>query len=123
MNKHDYDVRVDSDKLRAMRKRERLTQSEVADKLGISIGAYKSKESGETSFKDSEKLMLFDLLHMSYDEFDKILFGGKLAEMRPENSEEKDDLIFLMIPVSKRKVVFPDSDDILPQIRGSSNAG
>lgn len=134
MDKRDYEIRVDTERLKAARKRAKITQAEAADKLGISMGAYKSKEAGETSFKDSEKLMLFDLFHMTYDEFDEILFGGKLEEMRMEidekqcigpetsESEAQDDLVFLLVPVSKKKIGFPDFDNIIPLIRGSSNA-
>ena len=96
MDKHDYNIKVDSERLRAIRKRARITQSKAAQMLGMSIGAYKSKEAGDSALKDSEKLMLRDLFHMSYDEFDKILFGGRLGEMKTDSDEDADDFVFFV---------------------------
>lgn len=123
MDKQDYIIRVDSERLKAIRKRSRIAQSEAAEMLGMSIGAYKSKESGKTFLKDYEKLMMRDLFHMSYDEFDKILYGGKLGEMKSNPDEEQDDLVFLLVPVSKRKLGFPESAESIPQMGDQSNAG
>lgn len=82
MDINDYTVRVDSAKLREIRKRAKYTQTEIAEKLNITMGSYQSKETGRCAFKDREKFMLADLFGMTYDEFDDVMFGGKLKVMR-----------------------------------------
>ena len=81
MNAKEYKIRVDTERLKGIRKKAGMTQTQVANELGISMAAYQSKESGEFGFKDSEKLMIHNLFNMSFQEFDEILYGGMLAKM------------------------------------------
>jgi putative transcriptional regulator len=39
-----------------------LTQEELAKKLEISVQCYRNKENGRVAFKDSEKIIIRDLL-------------------------------------------------------------
>lgn len=40
-----------------------FTQAELAEKLGISVQSYRNKEKGRVAFKDSEKVMIRDLIN------------------------------------------------------------
>lgn len=39
-----------------------LSQKEMANKLNISANAYRSKESGKVDFKDSEKIIIKEMI-------------------------------------------------------------
>ena len=80
MNVHDYDIKTDSKRLKMIRKRAKLTQEEAASQMGINRWTYQSKESGESVFKDSEKLMMQHLYNMSFEEFDEVLYGGSVVQ-------------------------------------------
>lgn len=95
MNVQDYDIRVNPVLLKAIRQRAKLTQKEAAQKMGISLSGYLKKETGEERFKDYEKFMMKDMYHMSFQEFDDILYGGMLAKSMDEN--------FFSITVSEEK--------------------
>lgn len=77
----DYDVKVDSERLKKIRKLSHMTQTEVAEKMGISMASYQAKESGDTKFKEREKFMLRQLFNLSFEEFDEILYGGLLRKI------------------------------------------
>jgi putative transcriptional regulator len=51
-----------------------FNQSEMAKKLGISVQSYRNKEKGRVSFKDSEKVIIRDLL-------DKVIPGIKVDDV------------------------------------------
>ena len=42
-----------------------LTQAELARKLGISVQSYRNKEKGRVAFKDSEKVIIRDLISIT----------------------------------------------------------
>lgn len=50
------------DIIKGYRKMTGLTQREMADKLHISEGTYRSKEKGKTSFKDVEMKVFYELV-------------------------------------------------------------
>lgn len=49
-------------KVKGYRNMLKLTQKEIAEKLGISTVAYIKKENGKSEFKDSEKIKFKELL-------------------------------------------------------------
>ena len=116
MEKQDYNIVIDSERLKAIRKRAGMTQPEVAKSIGISSAAYHKKETGKSDFNDSEKLALYDLFKMTFEEFDEILYGGRLKNMI---DEEK---VFLLVPVSKKNLNFP-CDQIIANLESIHNAG
>lgn len=64
--------------IKAARVRLRLSQKAVADRLGVSVTAYRHKESGTVRFTDPEKLALVETLHLSMRQFNDYFFEGKL---------------------------------------------
>lgn len=51
-----------------------FNQIEMAKKLGVSVQSYRNKENGRVSFKDSEKVIIRDLL-------DKVVPGIKVDDV------------------------------------------
>lgn len=49
-------------KVRGYRNMLGLSQKEMAKKLNISANAYRSKESGKVDFKDSEKIIIKEMI-------------------------------------------------------------
>ena len=64
--------------LKAARVRLGYTAQAVADYLGVVRQTYVAKERGIRSFSDKEKLMLTDLLKLTYDQFNLIFYNGEL---------------------------------------------
>lgn len=64
--------------LRVARERKGLTRRDVGVALDISPSSYKTKETCEARFTDSQKLKLVDLLDLDFDQFNAIFFEGKL---------------------------------------------
>lgn len=65
-------------KLRAYRQFKDLSQSEVADLLGISLHAYHNKESGKSDFSLREAKILADLFNVTIDD---IFFNDNVPEL------------------------------------------
>ena len=63
-------------KLRAKRVEKLMTQKDLADKLGISLSTYVSKENGKRDFTFSE---IQDLMYYLNCEFDDIFFKKEVA--------------------------------------------
>lgn len=63
-------------KLRAKRVENLMTQKDLADKLGISLSTYVSKENGKRDFTFSE---IQDLMYYLNCEFDDIFFKKEVA--------------------------------------------
>ena len=55
-----------------------LTQKMVADRLGMNYETYRMKETGRASFTNVEKRMLKELLKMTEEEYNTILYNGVL---------------------------------------------
>ena len=66
------------DELKAERNRLRYKQRQMAEKLGISLAAYNSKENGKSSFTDDEKKTISQMLHFTPYQMNKILYDGLL---------------------------------------------
>lgn len=59
------------------------TQKDMADILKISIQSYRNKEKGKTPFKDSEKIIIKDIINANgFPELniDDIFFNNKVAK-------------------------------------------
>ena len=54
--------------IRRARKKRNITQEEMADRLGISLTAYRDLEKGETSIVNTNLLKIADLLDISTEE-------------------------------------------------------
>ena len=54
--------------IRAIRKQRKYTQEEIADKLGISLTAYRDLEKGSTSIMNGHVIRMAGLLNMSTEE-------------------------------------------------------
>ena len=67
-----------------------LTQQDLANKLGISRQAYSLKEKGKTSFSDSEKILIRDLVSevVPNISIDSIFFNGLVRNAK--KNEEGD---------------------------------
>lgn len=55
-----------------------LKQSDVAQQLGITAQNYAQKEKGERKFNDDEKVKLVQILNLSFDQFNRVFYKGKL---------------------------------------------
>lgn len=56
-----------------------ISAAEAAKLLGKSYVSYNKKESGEVGFTPAEMVVLADKLELTFDEFNRIFFDGKLA--------------------------------------------
>lgn len=63
-----------TEKVKGYRNIAGMTQAELAKKLGISVQSYRNKEKGRVAFKDSEKIVIRDML-------DKIIDGIKIDDI------------------------------------------
>ncbi|CZQ88579.1 Hypothetical protein TFLO_1026 [Trichococcus flocculiformis] len=63
-----------AEKVKGYRNIAGMTQAELAAKLGISVQSYRNKEKGRVAFKDSEKIVIRDML-------DKIINGIKIDDI------------------------------------------
>ena len=63
-------------KVRGYRNMLGLSQKEMASKLSISANAYRNKESGKVDFKDSEKIIIKEMILPLFPEvtFEEIFF-------------------------------------------------
>lgn len=68
------DVEKVGEKVKGYRNIAGLTQSELARLLGISVQSYRNKEKGRVAFKDSEKVIIRDLIS-------KIIEGIKVDDI------------------------------------------
>lgn len=55
-----------------------LTQQNVADHLGLKLPTYVTKEKGQTSFTDEQKVALAKLFNWSPSEMNVYLYNGQL---------------------------------------------
>ena len=55
-------------KLYELRKQAKLTQAEMAKKIGVSETTYRSKELGQSDFKSTEMFIIADVFHCGIDE-------------------------------------------------------
>ena len=64
------------DKIKGYRKMLRLTQSDMAELLGISLSAYNKREQGYIEFSDSEKIIVRDLItkHFPSENIESLFF-------------------------------------------------
>ena len=53
-------------------------QQDVADYLGITVAAYRKKESGGSTFTDEQKVKLAELFGWSAEQMNDYLYGGIL---------------------------------------------
>lgn len=60
-------------KITTFRDRARMSQKELADKMGMSVAAWGRRERGEVSLSEEEIKKLVELLGCTFDEY----FGGK----------------------------------------------
>lgn len=61
-------------KVKGYRNMAGLNQMEMAKKLGVSVQSYRNKEKGRVAFKDSEKVIIRDIL-------DKVIPGIKVDDV------------------------------------------
>lgn len=71
-------IKANVDEIRGARSKLRYSQKYMADALGISVGAYRKKESGKTPFRDHEKIILADVLKFDLNDFNDYLFDGMM---------------------------------------------
>lgn len=78
------------------RKKNRITQTEMAERLGISRNSYRRIESGDTVLVNGHIRQIADLLHTTEEElilgFKPVEDSGKLDEMRIKYADKIKDM-------------------------------
>jgi len=69
--------------IKAERTRLGLTQKYMADRLGISEASYRKKEAGTVKWSDEEKVLLVEILHLTYEQYNNFFYKGKLPKSYP----------------------------------------
>lgn len=64
--------------IKGARSRLGLHQKDIAEYLNMTLSSYRSKESGQYSFTDEQKIKLGDLFGWSMDEINEYLYDGIL---------------------------------------------
>lgn len=64
--------------IKAQRTRLGYTQQEVAERMGMKLRTYQSKECGYSKFREDEKLALARVLELTIYQVNDFLFDGKL---------------------------------------------
>lgn len=64
--------------IKAARVKAGYTQGEMADKLGMTVNAYRHREWGEVSFSPDQMIEVAEILHLDLTQFNDFLFCGKL---------------------------------------------
>lgn len=55
-----------------------LTQTDVAEMLGVTLGTYSNKLNGRSFFTDDEKVALAGILSLSLEEMNEAFYEGRL---------------------------------------------
>ncbi len=67
-----------SRQLRSLRVLKGYTVQNMAEAIGKAMSSYSTKERGDTSFDDNEKIIIAKMLDLNYEQFNAIFFDGKL---------------------------------------------
>lgn len=72
--------KVKTNKIKGFRNYLGLNQTQMADMLGISLAAYRNKEQGKTTWKDSERIIIKEMLTPYFEgvTIDQIFFDSKV---------------------------------------------
>ena len=68
---------MDTKELKKLRKLRRITQNDMAKVIGKTAQMYAIKEN-KNGFTDTEKLLLTAHLDLTFDQFNRIFYDGKL---------------------------------------------
>ena len=68
---------MDSQELKTVRMVRRLTQKDMAKVIGKTVQMYAIKEN-KSGFTDDEKILLTEYLHLTFNQFNRIFYDGKL---------------------------------------------
>ena len=88
LKQNDMDNTSIKDNIRRIRKEHRLTQEEMAHRLGISLTAYRDLEKGNTNIVNCNVIRLAHLLNTSTEE---LVLGYRPVRIPEENLREMRD--------------------------------
>lgn len=72
------EVKINSVKIKNTRRELGLRQRDVAQKMGMPLYSYQSREDGRVCFSNTEKIELSNILGFSPQQMNEYLYGGLL---------------------------------------------